>query len=728
MSDSILSSTSSANDPGPVNREFGLFLISFVGLFLELLLIRWVTTEINIFAYLQNTILVVCFMGFGMGCMTSRQPIDLRRPLFSLLLLVLLMAIPYSREALGKISLMFSVLDDFVVWHMALSEHPLETVFNVSVGLAVTFFLMLIVWGIFIPVGRILGRLMDSHPNPIGAYSINIAGSLIGIWAFTLLSVYYQPPFVWFVVVAASLVPFLAKRGKESLFNGLALSAMIVLAWFAGRDPSAKDFFWSPYQKLVLRPIAGEGTPENYTVSVNNTFYLLMTKYDESIIKSRPDLYPPKMIGLSQYDIPPLLHSDPQKVLIVGSGGGNDVAGALRRGVRDITAVEIDPAIIELGRKFHGDKPYASPHVKVINDDARSFFATTEERYDLISFGLLDSHTTTSMTNARLDHYVYTEEALRKVKKLLRDDGIITLAFEAFKPFIADRIATMLLRVFEQEPFSFRIPGSGYGPGGRIFVVGNLDMVRRQLAANQYLSTLISDLQTQFPAEFTYTTPVTTDDWPYLYLPSRKIPTLFYLLGVLILGLYGYTQWRFDLGSVVGKWKMPHWHFFFLGAGFLLLEVQNISKAAVVLGNTWWVNSVIISGILLMVLAANLTAFKFPRAPLPLFYVGLIGSCIALYFVDLSVFAFLPYFQKASVVALLAGTPIFFSGVIFIRSFAVVPDRDVALGANLIGAMIGGLLQSLTFVTGIKALLLIVALLYATAMWTRPRTTPPPSV
>jgi hypothetical protein len=58
----------------------------------------------------------------------------------------------------------------------------------------------------------------------------------------------------------------------------------------------------------------------------------------------------------------------------------------------------------------------------------------------------------------------------------------------------------------------------------------------------------------------------------------------------------------------------------------------------------------------------------------------------------------------------------------------VVPDRDVALGANLIGAMIGGLLQSLTFVTGIKALLLIVALLYATAMWTRPRTTPPPSV
>ena len=53
-------------------------------------------------------------------------------------------------------------------------------------------------------------------------------------------------------------------------------------------------------------------------------------------------------------------------------------------------------------------------------------------------------------------------------------------------------------------------------------------------------------------------------------------------------------------------WDRPHWHFFFLGAAFMLLEVQNISKAAVVLGNTWSVNAVIISGILAMVLSSNL--------------------------------------------------------------------------------------------------------------------------
>ena len=50
-----------------------LFLISVVGLFLELLLIRWITTEIRIFAYLQNTVLVVCFLGLGMGCWDTRR-------------------------------------------------------------------------------------------------------------------------------------------------------------------------------------------------------------------------------------------------------------------------------------------------------------------------------------------------------------------------------------------------------------------------------------------------------------------------------------------------------------------------------------------------------------------------------------------------------------------------------------------------------------------------------
>jgi hypothetical protein len=61
-----------------------------------------------------------------------------------------------------------------------------------------------------------------------------------------------------------------------------------------------------------------------------------------------------------------------------------------------------------------------------------------------------------------------------------------------------------------------------------------------------------------------------------------------------------------------------------------------------------------------------------------------------------------------------------FSGIIFTRSFAQATDRSAALGANLIGALVGALLQSITFVTGIKALLLIVAGLYLLSFLSSP--------
>jgi predicted membrane-bound spermidine synthase len=58
--------------------------------------------------------------------------------------------------------------------------------------------------------------------------------------------------------------------------------------------------------------------------------------------------------------------------------------------------VEIDPAIVALGRARHPNRPYSSDKVRVSIDDARAFFRKDGGSYDLIWFGLLDSHTTPS--------------------------------------------------------------------------------------------------------------------------------------------------------------------------------------------------------------------------------------------------------------------------------------------------------------------------------------------
>jgi hypothetical protein len=701
-----------------------LFLISVLGLYLELVLIRWIGTEIRIFAYLQNTVLVVCCMALGIGCLTCRKPVSVRRLLLPLIFWLLLMAIPLSRVTLRRVTGALSVLGDLVIWGPRSPTSPMRTLVLLALGLSVTLLLMIFVWDIFVPIGRLMGRLINDHPRTIWAYSVNVAGSLVGIWLFVLLSALGQPPVVWFGVAAVMLAGLIAccRSGSGRGLDLALIAGVVVLAWFAGREPDAMEIRWSPYQKLILRS-GDPAHPEfgNYLVLVNNIGYQTMIDLDEQHVASDPEHYPPSLRGLSQYDLPFLFHEKPRKVLLVGAGAGNDAAGALRHGALEVTAVEIDPAIIDYGRRYHPERPYDSSKVKLVNDDARSFFATCKDQFDVIVFGLLDSHTTTAMTNARLDHYVYTKESLQHAKTLLAAGGVMVLSFEAQKPYIADRMAGALREVFGSEPISFTVPGSNSGWGGVMFVEGDLAGVSKQIASHPRLTAQIGAWSREFPLSFTRTTKITTDDWPYLYLESPRIPSLYYLLAgllfVLMLRGVGWTQIR-DLAN---GWDKMHWHFFFLGAAFLLLEVQNVSKASVVLGSTWLVNAVIISGVLAMVLVANLIVSRFPGVPSGLAYAGVCGTCVALYFVDISRFSFLPFATKAAIVGSSTSLPMLFSGVIFIRSFTAVTRKDHALGANLIGALVGGMLQSLTFVTGIRALLLIVAVLYVAAIVTRPR-------
>jgi predicted RNA methylase len=718
-----------------------VFLISVLGLFLELLLIRWVTTEIRIFAYLQNTVLVVCFLGLGMGCWDSRRrPFVLRELLLPLVLLVGLLAIPTTRVVLGEISTLLSGFSDLVIWSPTSAGGGRYV--SPLLGLILTFGIMLLLWEIFVPVGRLLGKLLDDHPNTIKAYSVNVAGSLVGIWLFVAASALYLPPVGWFALFAAGCLFFLGAGGKSKAVDAGLLVGIVVLSAVAAYEPGWHEARWTPYQKLAVRDIdssavAGENAfaqrlrgerggghldiGRTY-IAVNNTGYQATVDLRPETVAADPQRFPPEQRGYSQYDLPARLHPHPKSILIVGAGSGNDAAGALRNGAERVVAVEIDPGIIEFGRQLHPEQPYSDPRVTVVNDDARSYFATCTETFDVIAFGLLDSHTTTAMTNARLDHYVYTVESLTHAKKLLNPGGVAVLSFEAQKPYIADRMGTALQQVFGHKPVAFRVPANGYGWGGVVFVCGESEeAVRQRIADQPQLASLIAGWQEANPIEMPGTAPLTTDDWPYVYLEKPTIPVLYFLLALVLALLFARGVSRLGAADTLRAWDARSWHFFFLGAAFMLLEVQNISKAAVVLGNTWTVNAVIISGILLMILLANLVVAKFPKIPLAPVFALLVGSCIGLYFLDLSRFAFLPYPTKAAVVGLLTSLPMLFSGVVFIRSFAGTERKDTALGANLMGSLVGGLLQSVTFVTGIKALLLIVAALYLAAVLTRPR-------
>jgi spermidine synthase len=706
--------------PTESRRALALLLISVFGLFLELMLIRWIGTEVRIFAYLQNTVLIVCFLGLGMGCFSSHKPASIRGILVPLFALTALLAFPPTRAVLANITNLLSVLDDLLIWERSRNDGWLTTLSRVTTGLTLTFGLMALIWEMFVPIGRLLGRYMDTRENVIRIYSINIIGSLLGIWLFVAISAYSLPPVVWLIAACAMVAPLVWADVANRRANFGLVAALILVGLFVGRDSTALETHWSPYQKLVLKNADSKFYGwEGKLITVNNAGYQAMIDLDVSRVEANPRI-PAQMHGLSQYDLPLRFKTRPEEVLIVGAGSGNDAAGALRGGAEHVTAVEIDPAIIDMGRRHHPEQPYSSPRVTVVQDDARSFFATTSGKYDLIIFGLLDSHTTTAMTNARLDHYVYTRESITRARQLLKPSGVMVLSFEALKPYIADRMARCIGEIFQQEPIVFRIPANTTGWGGVMFVVGDQPSIQTALANDQRLAGYISSLQAEFPVKVGYQTTVSSDDWPYIYLEHARVPTLYFLLAGLMGALLWYGKQRLQMPTLVGKWQRSDAHFFFLGAAFLLLEVQNISKASVVLGNTWVVNAVIISAILIMILLANCLVARFRDLPREAVFGLLVVSCFAIYLIDLSSFAFLAYPLKALLVGSLTTLPMLFAGMIFIDSFASVEHKDRALGANLLGSLVGGMLQSLTFVVGIKALLLIVAGLYLLAWMARP--------
>lgn len=713
----------SENEPPEIcrtNPALALALISCLGLFLELMMIRWIGTEIRVFAYLQNTVLVVCFLGVGMGCFCCWKPIVVVDILKPLIVLTVVLAVPWIRKFTGVgITESLSRFGNLLIWGQTPIASQSQALVIVLVGVAATYVLVHLTWSTFVPIGQILGRLMSQAKHPIRAYSINVAASLLGIWLYVGMSAVQTKPVAWMAAALAMLVPFLG-RPQRSNRDGYALVVgILLLSILGGWEPGSLVSVWSPYQKLVLSD-SPKDQPGKYVILVNSSSYQEIIDLSDAHVSSKPNIFAPELRGYSQYDLPPLMHPQPRSVLVVGAGSGNDVAAVLRHpGVESVVAVEIDPAIIEMGRKFHPEHPYDSKKVTIVNDDARSYFARGAEKFDLIIFGLLDSHTAAGITNIRLDHYVYTLESLKMARGLLKENGIITLAFMTDHPFLADRISRTLSEAFGAKPLGMNVASSGYGRGAAFFVAGDQKQIEQTIAANPKLTQWIGAWNKQWPLVAPQQTPPTTDDWPYLYLKRPAIQPLYWVLAAMMLVLYIHGQKKLG-GSLMPKWSRSHWHFFFLGAAFLLLEVQNISKASVVLGSTWLVNAVIISGVLGMILLANLATMLWPRFPLAVAYAGLIGTCLGLYFVDIAAFAHLPFAQKAVIVGALVTMPMFFSGIVFARSFASAAEKDQAMGANLIGSLVGGLLQAVTFLTGIRTLLLIVTGLYLLALFTRP--------
>ena len=531
-----------------------------------------------------------------------------------------------------------------------------------------------------------LGPLLRALP-PLQAYAIDVAGSLAGTGLFFLLSWLWQPPAVWFLVLAAlRLLVALPAKKIGWILEAVALAGAVALAWTPDRRGLEKaEETWSPYYRVTVYPTM----PGFHAINVNGVPHQLFGPTEQLLARTNP------------YDM--VYRWAPgrkfERVLIVGAGNGLDVAVHLSKGAGHVDAVEIDPLIASIGKALHPDKPYANEKVSLVIDDGRSFLRRAgDRRWDLVVFAAPDSLALVSQAaSLRVESFLFTRECFESVRDHLAPGGIFVLSNVYWKPWLVQRLARTLEEVFGAPPVAYGASNE------RLLTV---------LAAGPGLS---GPLPPGAGRIRTDDAPApATDDWPFPYLRGRGLPVHY----LLALGGYLAIATLLVLGAARTT-GLPlsgfSPHFFALGVAFLLLETRSLVTFGLLFGTTWTVNALAIAAILLSVLLAIAvqSLLRPPRLPL---YLALFAALAASALLRPDELLSLPPAARWTAAALVAFAPVFFANLVFTRSFADARMADMAFASNLLGAALGGALEYLSLAIGYRALVPVVALAYALAL------------
>jgi hypothetical protein len=307
----------------------------------------------------------------------------------------------------------------------------------------------------------------------------------------------------------------------------------------------------------------------------------------------------------------------------------------------------------------------------------------------------------------RLDSFVYTVEGLREARARLQTNGIISLSFAVLDQKIGRKIYLMMEQAFDGHP-----PVCVYAgyDGSVIFLQakdGGIEVPNELLTRTGF-----KDITRVF-ADSAIQADVSTDDWPFFYMPQRVYPRSYlFMVGlVLLLSVALFTNFIAD------RPRFSQAAFFFLGAGFMLVETKGITELGLALGNTWQVIGIVIAGVLLMAFLANgVVAILRIRRPLVPYILLLASLAIGLAIARSGGFAPTTTGKLATVLVLTC--PLFFSGIVFSTLIVGTKGLAGAMALNLLGAMCGGLLEYNSMYFGFQFLYWLAIALYLAAALT----------
>lgn len=644
---------------------FSIAAVSFIIIFLELSLIRFLPAHILYLGFFSNFIIIAAFAGMGLGFLLAKK--DFKLWSFTPFLLFLLVA------GSKYLSLSLATASSDVIFFRG-PDLP-KILLPTHIVLPGLFLLLTL---LFTTISVPLGKLFAQSKNSITTYAWDIGGSITAVLLFSLLSFLGLPPAIWFTLIG---IVFLLMLPLTRTFFLVSFVFLLLTVIFSLDSPK-EIIFWSPYYKINL---SFNGKIHQGKVYTNNILHQIFQENNDFSFYS---------------EIFKTLNKDKplEKILIIGSGTGQDVAAALSQNVKAIDAVEIDPKIIEIGRKYHPDNPYSDPRVRITIDDGRSFLEKTDSTYDAVVYALTDSLSLSSAKiigekEVRLESFLFTMEAFRQVKEHLKEKGTFALYNDYRSDWLIERLGYMLSSVFGAN----NVEEIKTGGTGRVFLaIKSPEAESSRILTSQKLP---------------------TDDWPFFYIKKASIPP-FYLkiLGIIFLPFL--IIFWLAVRSAKVTFALPFKTasvFFLLGAAFALLETKSVVELSLIFGNTWIVNSIAFAGILFSVLLACIVGLfrKLDRKLLGL----LLISALALNFL-IPVASLLQVGMPLRLITAIIYfySPIFFANLLFTSLIKDNRSSQIKLAANFLGLVAGGALEYLSLITGFRYLTIIILLLYAVAV------------
>jgi hypothetical protein len=707
LTETSLPLTQWVTDASPESLRRSIFVLAGLTLFLELALIRWQASLFPAFALYKNFTLLACFCGLGIGyALALRSPLLLPATLPMLALnLLLLTVLRYGSDMPGATLLFVVPVSEE---GSVLGSHVTSTDFLTRFLYSIPVYLLLV--GTFslnaltlVPAGQFCGYLMEQD-TPLTSYGCNLLGSIAGVVHLFVLSWFWTGPVLWFGLSAGVLLSYVlvSPPARRVALWAAALCVMVV-AWPV--EPLVQSIY-SPYQ-LIQKVTTSDGLMR---ILASGSYF--QEVWDLSASNANRETNKRLRDACGYYELPFRTADSLGRVAIVGAGSGNDVAAALRCGASAVDAVEIDPAVRDLGRQNHPERPYQDARVRSIVNDARTFFRRTDQDYDAIVYSLLDSHILLSHgSNVRVDSFVYTEEAFREAYAHLKAGGLMSVSFTISAQNIMDKKVFRMLTGLPGASAPLAIlPGNNPAhattfmikKGGETTVPGEqMKYYGHRNVSHMYVQSANEPLD------------IPTDDWPFFYMDTKTYPTSYVLALAMILVM--------SLGLVRlllpgHGWDRSLVPFFLLGAGFMLVETKAITELGLLFGNTWHTIAITLVSVLLMAFLANALVGRVSVSLLIPAFAMLLSVILAGYFVATrgSVpHAGLP--SKLAVLVLLT-SPLFFSGIVFSTLLKATADVAGAMAYNLMGAMVGGLLEYNSMQYGFASLY-VMALAFYGAGW-----------